>query len=104
RRLAGVIARGAAQIVFINGEQSPAYDGVVADSIHFSPDSKRVAYGAKRGATRGEDLRRPGRQGRGTVRGYQARRADLWTCGPTLRLCRQGSRVEPCRGRRNPGT
>lgn len=49
KRVAGVIARGDAQIVFTNREQSAAYVAVMKDSIHFSPDSKRVAYCAKLG-------------------------------------------------------
>lgn len=49
KKIAGVCSRGNdKQVVFINGEESPEYESVVLDSIHFSPDSKRVAYGAKR--------------------------------------------------------
>ena len=34
------------QAVFINDERSPTYEGIVNDSLSFSPDSQRVAYGA----------------------------------------------------------
>lgn len=37
-----------AQAVFVNDEQSPKYAGIANDSLSFSPDSKRVAYGALR--------------------------------------------------------
>lgn len=37
-----------AEAVFVNDEQSPKYNGIVNDSLSFSPDSKRVSYGALR--------------------------------------------------------
>jgi hypothetical protein len=36
------------EAVFVNDEQSPKYEGIVNDSLSFSPDSKRVAWGALR--------------------------------------------------------
>ncbi|HEY5891824.1 MAG TPA: hypothetical protein VIT91_01210 [Chthoniobacterales bacterium] len=36
------------EAVFVNDEQSPKYGGIVNDSLSFSPDSKRVAWGALR--------------------------------------------------------
>jgi len=41
-----------AQAVFVNDEQSPKYAGIANDSLSFSPDSKRVAYGALRDGRR----------------------------------------------------
>jgi Tol biopolymer transport system component len=37
-----------AEAVFVNDEQSPKYGGIVNDSLSFSPDSRRVAWGALR--------------------------------------------------------
>ena len=34
------------EVVCVNDVQSPKYDGIVNDSLSFSPDSKRVAWGA----------------------------------------------------------
>jgi len=49
RQIAGVVATGEDRVaIFINGKQSPEYDAIVLDSIHFSPDSRRIAYGARR--------------------------------------------------------
>lgn len=39
---------GGAEAVFVNDEQSPKYGGIVNDSLSFSPDSRRVAWGALR--------------------------------------------------------
>lgn len=36
------------QAVFVNDVQSPKYGGIVNDSLSFSPDSKRIAWGALR--------------------------------------------------------
>lgn len=36
------------EAVFINDEQSPTYEDVANDSLSFSPDSRRVTYGALR--------------------------------------------------------
>ncbi len=36
------------EAVFVNDEQSPKYGGIVNDSLSFSPDSQRVAWGALR--------------------------------------------------------
>lgn len=36
------------EAVFVNDKQSPKYTGIVNESLSFSPDSKRVSYGALR--------------------------------------------------------
>ena len=41
--------RGGKWLVVVDGVEGKKYDAVVAGSSVFSPDSKRVAYGAERG-------------------------------------------------------
>ena len=48
KHFAGVIVRGDRWTVYVDGVESSEYDAVTEDSIHFSPDSKRVAYGTTR--------------------------------------------------------
>ena len=36
-------------LVVVDGQEGPRYDALVADSLRFSPDSQRVAYGARQG-------------------------------------------------------
>ena len=35
--------------VVVDGQESPRYDALVPDSVRFSPDSQRLAYGVRQG-------------------------------------------------------
>ena len=48
KHFAGAMMHGDKWTVYVDGVESAEYDAVTDDSIHFSPDSKRVAYGATR--------------------------------------------------------
>lgn len=48
KHFAGVMVHGDKWTVYVDGIESFEYDAVTENSIHFSPDSKRVAYGAMR--------------------------------------------------------
>lgn len=49
RHFAGAMVHGDKWTVYVDGVESSEYDAVTDDSIHFSADSKRLAYGAMRG-------------------------------------------------------
>jgi hypothetical protein len=49
KRLAYAVGRAEQQMVVVDGQVSPPYDGIAENSLRFSPDSKRLVYGTRKG-------------------------------------------------------